>query len=72
MIRIGYFGDGPWAHKAFEKIVQDDTIKVEFVTVRYDKRDSVLISMAEDREIPVHISPDINSDEFLNTIKNMM
>ena len=38
-MRIGYFADGPWAHKAFEKLIKDESIKIVFMTVRYDKRD---------------------------------
>lgn len=44
MMRIGYFGDGPWAHKAFRKLNDDKTIEIAFVSVRYDKRDPVLLS----------------------------
>lgn len=68
MIKIGYFGDGPWAHKAFEKLTRDESIEIGFVTVRYDKQDDVLIRMAKERNIPVHISPNVNSDEYIGTI----
>ena len=70
MMRIGYFGDGPWAHEAFKKIVVDETIKIVFVTVRYDKQDQVLIGLAVEHGIPVEIYQNINLDGFLNTVKN--
>ena len=69
MMRIGYFGDGPWACEAFKKIVVDETIKIVFVTVRYDKQGQVLIGLAEEHGIPVEIYQDINLDGFLNTVK---
>lgn len=62
MMKIGYFGDGPWAHETFKKLILDDTIKIYFATVRFDNRDSILVSMAEEREIPVILSSNINSD----------
>lgn len=39
-MKIGYFADGPWAHKAFDRIIADDTLEIRFITVRFDKRDS--------------------------------
>lgn len=68
MINIGYFGDGPWAHNAFRSLIVDDTLNIKFVTVRYDKQDPILISLAKQYEIPVVIHPNINSDEFLDKI----
>lgn len=68
-MKIGYFADGPWGHKAFEKIMSDDSLKIKFVMVRYDKRDAVLIELAEKNRIPVELSRNINSKEFINQVK---
>lgn len=68
-MKIGYFADGPWAHRAFEKLISDNTIEIVFLTVRYDKRDSVLLNFAEKYQIPVEISENINSREFIERIK---
>lgn len=68
-MRIGYFGDGPWAHEALKKLNNDETIEIAFVTVRYDNQDSVLTLLAEENGIPLEIHPHINSDEFLDKIK---
>lgn len=27
-LKIGYFSDGPWAHQAFMKLINDKTIKI--------------------------------------------
>lgn len=69
MLKIGYFGDGPWAHEAFKKIISDETIDIQFVTVRFDNRDPQLVTLAEENQIPVEISENVNSDEFLERIK---
>ncbi len=68
-MRIGYFGDGPWAHNAFKKLYDDEAIEIAFVSVRYDKRDPVLLLLAGERGIPIEIHQDVNSDEFLNRMK---
>lgn len=68
-MRIGYFADGPWAHRAFEKIVEDESIKIEFITVRYNSKDKLLLNLADKYSIPVEISPNVNSQEFLDAVK---
>lgn len=68
-MKIGYFADGPWAHKAFEKLINDETIEIVFMTVRYDKRDKVLLSMADKYNIPVELGDNINSQEFIHRVK---
>lgn len=68
MIKIGYFGDGPWAHEAFKKLVADESISIKFVTVRFDTQDQILLELAKKYNIPVELSPNINSDEFLQRI----
>lgn len=68
-MKIGYFADGPWAHKAFDRIISDHSIEIQFVTVRYDKRDAELIKRAEENHIPIELSENINSEEFVNRMK---
>lgn len=68
-MRIGYFGDGKWAHKAFDRIVEDNSIDIKFVTVRYDKKDAELIRRAKQNKIPVELSENINSDAFIEKVK---
>ncbi|MDE6621109.1 MAG: methionyl-tRNA formyltransferase [Lachnospiraceae bacterium] len=69
-MRIGYFADGPWAHKAFEKIVMDDSIEIAFMTVRYDRKDEVLINLADRYRIPVELDKNINSQKFKDTVRS--
>lgn len=69
-LKIGYFGDGPWAHKAFEKIVEDKSIEIAFVMVRFDKQDPVLMQLARRNNIAIELCENINSDEFIERVKN--
>lgn len=62
-MKIGYFADGPWGHRSFEKIIADKSLEIVFVTVRYDKKDPVLIKMAEEQGIPVVLHQNINTPE---------
>lgn len=68
-LHIGYFADGPWAHQAFLKIISDETLSIDFVCVRNDKRDAILIEMAGKYGIDVLNSPNINSKEFISHLK---
>lgn len=68
-MKIGYFADGPWAHKAFEKIISDTSMEIQFITVRYDKQDEELIRKAEENHIPVELSDNINSEEFIDRMR---
>ena len=62
--RIGYFGDGPWAHLAFEKLVQQSDIVIGFVCVRHDKPDSHLVDLASKHNIPAISHQSVNSKDF--------
>jgi methionyl-tRNA formyltransferase len=68
-LKIGYFADGEWGHRSLEKILADKSIQICFVMVRFDKQDEVLIKMAEDNNIPVELSHNINSVEFIKKVK---
>lgn len=69
-IRIGFFGDGPWAHDTFSKIIRDPQIEIKFVCTRSDIPDDILLNLAKLRNIPAHIFPNINSKETLKIIEN--
>lgn len=68
-MKLGYFADGPWAHKTFERLIQDKTINVDFICVRYDKKDPVLVEKAAEHGIDLLYSTNINSEEFLDKIR---
>lgn len=70
ILKIGYFADGPWAHKTFEKLIADKSIKICFVCVRYDRNDEILKKLAFDNNIDVLVEKNINSQDFIELTKN--
>jgi methionyl-tRNA formyltransferase len=68
-MRIGYFADGPWSHRALELITQNQDHKVIFIVPRYENQDPVLRCWAE--KIGASFMPcrDVNSKEFIETLK---
>lgn len=67
-LNIGYFADGPWSHVAFEKIINDDGIKISFICVRYDTQDETLKKYAQRYNIEYLKHENINSDQFLSIV----
>jgi len=65
-MNIGYFADGPWSHKSFEKLIIKDKIKISFICARFDKNDQVLKDYASNYNIPFLTHRNINSDDFLS------
>ena len=41
MMKIGYFADGPWGHRTFDKIISDKMLDIKFICVRYDSKDTI-------------------------------
>ena len=68
-VSIGYFADGPWAHLAFKKIMQDQSLAIKFICVRNDKRDAVLCRYAQENGIDLLYTPNINADDFVEKMK---
>lgn len=64
-MKIGYFGDGPWAHDALEQIIAAGH-SIEFIVARYGTNDAVLKSLSEFYKIPYYIFKNVNSDDALN------
>lgn len=68
-MKIGYFGDGIWAHGALAKILEDKSMQVGFVCARNDNPDAVLRQMAEKVSIPFITHKNINSSDFIARVK---
>lgn len=68
-LNIGYFADGEWSHKAFEKLINDNEIIISFICVRYDTKDDTLKNYAEKYNIRYLKHENINSDEFISIIE---
>ncbi|WP_300369428.1 methionyl-tRNA formyltransferase [Hydrogenimonas sp.] len=69
MLKIGYFADGPWSHRAFEKLIMDRDISIQFICVRYDTKDQALKEYCTHYDIPYLKHSDINSREFMDRIR---
>lgn len=69
-ISIGYFADGSWSHKAFERINADETIEIKFIVPRSDSSDNTLLYYSKKFNIPYHKGIKVNSDEFYELANN--
>jgi methionyl-tRNA formyltransferase len=67
-MRIGFFGDGPWAERALLPLVEDSRYTIVFVAVRASKPDQKLIEMAQARGIPVLCPASVNADDSVAAI----
>ena len=65
-MKIGYFADGPWAHKAIDGILSNSQIKISFICLRYEQPDSFLRSVALVHNIPCLVEKNVNSDSFIS------
>lgn len=63
-LKIGYFADGPWSHLAFEKLIQDETISIQFIVPRSDTTDETLKGFSDKYGIDYLYPVKINSEEF--------
>ena len=50
-LKIGYFADGIWSHEAFKKLIIDDEISIQFICVRFDTKDEILLNFAKQYNI---------------------
>jgi methionyl-tRNA formyltransferase len=64
-LKIGYFADGPWSHKALQQLLLDQTLQIAFICARNDSPDPILRDRATENALDFITHPKINSDEFL-------
>lgn len=69
-LKIGYFADGPWSHRAFEKIISNPQIEVCFIVPRSDTKDSTLKNFSDNYGIDYLFPVKINSPEFIEKSKS--
>lgn len=67
-MRIGYFGDGPWASKALEQISSIGRHEIAFIVARFDHQDPILKDWSEKLGVPFLVHPDVNSADFLQQL----
>jgi methionyl-tRNA formyltransferase len=67
-MRIGYFGDGRWAHRALEGIIEASELHVAYVVARHENPDPVLRQYAQDIDVPFFTPPNVNESSFLDDL----
>ncbi|RMF12234.1 MAG: methionyl-tRNA formyltransferase [Alphaproteobacteria bacterium] len=70
-MKIGYFADGPWSHKALEKIVGAPELEILYIVPRFDSQDPVLRQYAEKLDVPFLPLENVNSDTAVRKIKTL-
>ena len=68
-IKVGFFGDGPWAHDALKRLLTDQTIQLTFVCVRFDTPDEYLLELAKSNNLAAFTLKNVNSEESLNLLR---
>jgi methionyl-tRNA formyltransferase len=68
-MKIGYFADGVWAHKALDKILTSSQIEVAFIVARFDRGDPILRLYAERLHIPYLLHENVNKGDFMQIVR---
>ena len=67
-MKIGYFADGPWSHRAFELLIEESDINIGFICVRFDTKDEILKKYCAKYKIDYLKHQNINDKDFLDKI----
>jgi len=70
-MRIGYFADGRWAHKALDRIRRLKEMQVAFIVARYESPDPVLKAAADDLGVPFLVDENVNREAFRSKISDL-
>ena len=68
-LTIGYFGDGRWARRALDRIVEAPELRVLFVVGRHPDPDPELRAYAERLDVPFATDPDVNRPAFVDAVR---
>lgn len=67
-MKIGFFGDGPWAHLTLERVLRMDSVTVAFIVARHETPDPVLRDHAEHLGVPFIVNRDVNTPAVVRQI----
>ncbi len=67
-MKIGYFADGPWSHKALELISETAELEIVFIVPRFDTQDPVLREWADRLGVPFIPTENVNTLEFISVM----
>jgi methionyl-tRNA formyltransferase len=65
-MKIGFFGDGPWACNALKLLHADSEVKIVFIALRHNSPDEALKQLGTKFGIDYVEPENINADKFLN------
>jgi len=68
MMRIGFFGDGPWAIQSLRALLDLPDVAIVFVVGRWPSPDGALRNFAAGHNTPFFADQDVNSRDFLQTL----
>lgn len=69
MIKIGYFGDGPWASRALSQLAAEPShFAIGFITPRFDTQDPALKEWAQKLGVPFLPCENVNDEAFIEKI----
>lgn len=69
-MRIGFFGDGPWARRALQTIVEGGSAHISFICLRYGAPDQVLRRWADEHKVPVFVEPSVNNQAVIERFRS--
>jgi methionyl-tRNA formyltransferase len=67
-MRLGYFADGPWAHRALDAILADGGFDIAFLVLRHERPDPVLRAAAVRLDRPCYSVANVNEASFVATV----
>lgn len=68
-MKIGYLGDGPWSHRAFERIRAHADWEIVFIGARFVSPDPHLRAAAQTLEVPFFTPEKINDPSVLDQFR---
>lgn len=68
-LRIGYFGDGPWASRVLESLTVSNGFDVAFICPRFDRQDPELKIWSKRLGVPFLLIKNVNSAESLESLR---
>tara|TARA_B110000858_G_C17786849_1_gene467709 strand:+ start:992 stop:1879 length:888 start_codon:yes stop_codon:yes gene_type:complete len=68
-MKIGYFADGTWSHKAIEKILENKNFKICFIVPRYETQDPILKEWANKIGVKYLTIKNINDKKSIELLK---
>ncbi|MCG8611100.1 MAG: methionyl-tRNA formyltransferase [Pseudomonadales bacterium] len=70
LLKVGYFADGPWSHKALQALLDTGVIEIVFIVPRFDAQDPVLKDYANQLSVPFLPHADVNDDDFIQELRD--